>query len=183
MLPTHLKLFLWPVAQEQNKNFLTQLFFRCRQKTILEPSRKHLQLQLHLIIYADHYEKTIIKDKKPSTTTKNSVFNPFNFFRRQLLFAYFPLFIVVVFFDRGPRREWDDEPGNKRVLRGSEAIVWCVFYPHVSLCGFFMRCVERPEKKYIWIIFLKERVILFSSVRLIMFLFELTAFLSSILCK
>lgn len=96
--------------------------------------------------------------------TKN-LFQPFC----QSLFAYSHCSSREFFFDRGPRREWNDETQNQvaNVFLG-EAIVWCVFYPLVCRRGFFMRSLEapkrRPLKKWIWIIFLRERVSLVASI-------------------
>lgn len=145
------------------EEFSHAIFFLISQKTYFFLFTKCLRFQLLLIIYADHSEKTIIKDKKTVHTTKNSS-QPFQLFTASPLFAYFLLLNSIVFFDRGPRCEWNDESWNQvanEFLGG--AIVGCVFYPHVFLRGFFYVLLQAPKwerKKYIWIIFLQERVIL-----------------------
>lgn len=132
---------------------------------------KSLRSQLHLIIYADHYEKTIIKYRKNVHKSKKQRSQPFQcFLLRQSLFAYFPLFTVVVFLTGVRDEKWWALPGNKRVCRGSARLVR--FLSTRFVCGFFMRCVKHPDKKKIHLNNLPWRTCdSLSSVRLIIFCF------------
>lgn len=104
--------------------------------TLIFSRAEDLRFQHRLIIYADHNEKQSLKIKKRPHSKKSS-FNPFHFFVS--LYLHISHCSASSFFWPGSAmcvRWWALHPGNKRVWRGSGAIVWCVFYLQVCLCGF-----------------------------------------------
>lgn len=140
-----------PATEKSKRNFSHATFFLASMKKMKISRNTKKSSSVPASVCRDHLEKTIIKIKKTVHNNKkqNSAFNPSELFRHQPFICISSIVPRRRFFWPGSASRvewWASQPGTKRVLRGSGAIVWRVFLSTRCLMWVFYAKRRAPLK-------------------------------------